>query len=367
MSHEASPTVIDASLFPRELLAALSEGRDVLTLRVAEHPKTRSTDAFGPPAPAFIDLTAKRNDVSLVIERDEESVAKVEVESRKLAWGKWGGTPFEKTALDVVAKTKSGRTFVVATLPPSDDAEATASRLATALIAFLGLGDEAPSPDETESASATQHLPRLTLSREGEHWVLRDKDVKGPARTARRFGMMAIVSVIPAATALVVLVREIAMPERNLGLVLGMLALVLVMSLSAVAFSAIARHAKAYTARTLPVAAFTDDRVVVSPWLSRDGRIDPRPEGRLGAAIRIAEVSAVGVVDAADGFSVRLETEHGPIDVVTLTERAEAEAAVGLVERCLASVASPQRKKTALMRAKSKRAQATVDRPRETE
>src|SRR5690606_11791420 len=90
--------------------------------------------------------------------------------------------------------------------------------------------------------------------------------------------------------------------------------IVAVFALGAFAFFHVARHALRYRAAGAPIVVFADDRVVVAPWVRRDGAIDRRPEGRFGAGVRIAEVRAVHVVPRKEGHAVSLDTEHGPID-----------------------------------------------------
>jgi hypothetical protein len=375
LPERVATSPIDGSVFPAELQAALATAPAELCLRglaldAEDRRHAESKDTFGPPAPSFTLLHLSHQRAALRTDDDSGlEIATVEVALTKLSWGKWGATPFQKTSSEVVLKTTNGKAFVLATFPPDDNADQ-ATAIARSVSDYVGLPHDgrAPAADVSPApAGKDAFLDRITLSREGEHWVLRDADTSRNRASVRTFARLAVVAGVAFMVCLYFFVRHLRAPERSLDVTLELGALVFVTSLATVAFAAISRHAAAYRASTVPLVGFTDDRVIVSPWLSRDGRIDTRPEGRLGAAIRIAEVSAVNVVPAEEQWAVRLETEHGAIDVVTLASRSEAEAVARVVERCLAAVASPHRKKTALMRAKSKRAQATMDRPFESE
>jgi hypothetical protein len=115
-----------------------------------------------------------------------------------------------------------------------------------------------------------------------------------------------------------------------------------------------ARFSYAYVATSTPLAWFADDRVVVAPWVSREGAIDTQPEGRYGAAIKIAEVERVVVDARGDEHTVKLETAHGPIDVLSST-RELCEHWAKAIEGVLPRVAAPHKKATAIMRARARR------------
>jgi hypothetical protein len=114
--------------------------------------------------------------------------------------------------------------------------------------------------------------------------------------------------------------------------------------LASFAMGMIAWHASRYRASSVPIAWLHDDRVVVAPWVSRAGAIARVPEGRFGAAIKIAELDCVEVQRRGDEHAVTLDGPHGPIDVLTTPHAAVASHWRDALERLLRRVAAPSRK-----------------------
>lgn len=135
-----------------------------------------------------------------------------------------------------------------------------------------------------------------------------------------------------------------------------------VFALGAFTFVHVARHALRYRAAGTPIAVFADDRVVVMPWVGRNGAIDPRPEGRFGAGVRIAEVRKVHVLERDGVPTVSLDTDHGEIDVAGGLGVGALEALRLAIEQAGAGVGAPRRK-SASARARERTRQAEAAPP----
>ena len=111
--------------------------------------------------------------------------------------------------------------------------------------------------------------------------------------------------------------------HRDVAIAFG--AVAALVTLTGYAFVGVGRFASRYSARSAPVLSFGVDRMIVAPWVGRDGAVDLRLEGRLGAAIPIGEVRAAYVRVDDDEAVVELETDHGPFDGVITSSRDVAE------------------------------------------
>lgn len=352
--------LVDAWLDPAGAAASLGKQTGPIRLR-AELPLAEGALPFGPePAQshvAVIDGPAKVSIASSPTDARTITIASVDVTARALPWGKLA-TPFERGVAEVALCAEDGARWIVAEVLSETEAEARAkvSTFARALAARLEVGaigaDEAPDapPAASDGFSGGRYRYRL----EADRWVLRDHEGRGPRATASRYLSIALVSgALALATWLVFGIELLGGASPSVLFLSGALALVL--SIAAFALAEVARYARAYTASSTALAWFADDRIVVSPWVARNGAIDLRPEGQVGAGMRVAEIKGLRRDKHEGAIALVLESEHGPFELIRATDPAEIEAYARSIEASLALVASPQKKKTALMRAREKR------------
>ena len=119
-----------------------------------------------------------------------------------------------------------------------------------------------------------------------------------------------------------------------------------------------ARFATKYAARSQALFWVASDHYVVAPWVARDGAVDVRREGRLGAAIKSKEYERVVVVPRKDGFSVDVDSAHGSMEVLNTDDEEQANRMAQLVERRLSAMDRPTRAATKKKKATPKAAAA---------
>jgi hypothetical protein len=368
------PPWVDGLSSPRALRAMIGRAPDAFRLRVGRTPRP-SAPPYGPlPDARYEDAQLDRGSPLIRIDDAEGRTAlRVACTVETFAWGE-GTAAFERSlarvwidvawpghARDPVEPEGSGEVRLLAAELLDADAEAArtgAERIATALRGYLGLED-AGAPAADAAADETDEVPpppegarRHALRFEGEHLVLRDLERAGPREGAGLYVGLALALGAAAAFTVKQLVDALE-GEPTTGRLLGLGALSAILVLASYAMASVARFSYAYAASSTPIAWFSDDRVVIAPWVSRDGAIDTQPEGRYGAAVKVAEIERVLVEPRGDGYAVKLETAHGPMDVLTTT-RALADHWASELERALVTVAAPQKKATALMRAKAR-------------
>jgi hypothetical protein len=333
-----------------EATVALIRSSDRVLLRLASRAASASSKPYG-PAPVHPELlhvergqpAAKRLDAG-----SSATIGEVRVDTRELAWGAWGGTAYKKLVGEVVVDV-DGEPRIAAVAFDADEERLRArlDRLADAIRELVS--------GEPKTQSAAAKLPagssaaRFALVAEDDYLVLRDYENVGPRAGIMRYALLCAVLLVLAGLAWTAFARELA-GAKNLSGLLGYAAVGFVLAAGALAMGEIARFASKYRATNAPLAWLYDDRVVVFPWVSRDGAIDTQPEGRLGAAIRIPEVDGVVVVEAGHASTVMLDTQHGPIDVFTTTDRALAAAYRAAFERALVSVAAPAKRPTGILK-----------------
>ncbi|MEO7329192.1 MAG: hypothetical protein ABI193_11480, partial [Minicystis sp.] len=194
--------------------------------------------------------------------------------------------------------------------------------VAEALARFLGVPftpPEAPIEGEPHPAPITPapsaaELARFALRSEGERFVLRDHGSLGPRETARR--NFIIGGLLSASAALAGFEAVTAYRSGNQGVTIAAGAAFALLALAGFAFLGVARFAARYGASSSPLATVGRDRLVILPWVSREGAVDRRPEGRLGAAIPLGEVRAPSVKSRGDLFAVEIDTDHGAMDAM---------------------------------------------------
>ncbi|HTJ83521.1 MAG TPA: hypothetical protein VL400_17495 [Polyangiaceae bacterium] len=349
---------LDATVDLDGVTKALDDG-ETLALRAAPLLDAPTEEGFGPEPKRSRVVVLERGTRAVTIDAVQKAVVAVRVSSRALAWGGWGGKAFERGAASVEIELDGGERLVVADVLGDDETSAKerAARLAEALEAALGPAgagatEGAGSAKNQAAAASRDAAPRFVLGMEGDLLVLRDFASTGPRNGAGRYRFLAIAALGLGAVAwwqFVVALRA----ASALSSLLGLAAVGVVLLVAAFAMNEIARFAAKYSADNEPLAWFSDDHVVVAPWVSRKGAVDLRPEGRYGAAIKIPEINAVVLRDHEGKHAVMLETEHGPIDVLYADDLATAKTWRGAVERALVSVAAPTKRAIPLVRARA--------------
>lgn len=325
---------------------------DEVDLRLAPIAGEAGAPPYGPEPVEPVLVHLRRGERTATTQGADTSrpIEAITLETKKLAWGGWGGAPFEKILATVEVRI-GGVSYLAAQSIGSDEARAprACAELSEALEAFCA-GAEAEH-DSTGDVDATSSpaARRFAFVLEGDYLVLRDFETRGP-----RQGMGTYVAISAACLVLSGLVwlgfaRELSGP-RVLSSLLGYAALGLVLALGALAMGEIARFASKYRGKGAPLAWFHDDRVVVAPWVSRTGAIDRQPAGQFGAAIRIPEIDDVCVKEDQGASVVWLDTQHGPIDVVTIQEPALAKLYREALVRALLAVAAPAKRPRGLLR-----------------
>jgi len=391
--------VVDATLDSDRAKTALSAGP--LWLRALPALGGPSGDGYGPAPrdPAWLRVAAGSAEVEIVVHAPSPSASKAravaaQVTATEVIWGT-AAAPTTKHIVQGAVKLEPGGDHVVVAAIAQDQAEAM-ERVASVmrpLAAALGLSlgsslaesatatPDTATPDTAAleggapSAKASDtprggrdeaqvqadrqaerhvgcELGRFSFGFEGDLWVLRDLAHPGPRASGWLWTLIALSS---GAGAVATLVSLATGPRAGAAwtATAAKAGVAAVFALGAFAFFHVARHALRYKAAGTPIAVFGDDRVVVMPWVRRDGAIDPKPEGRFGAGVRVAEIRKVHVLDRDGIPTVSLDTEHGEIDVAGgLGARALETIRVAL-EQAAASVGAPQRK-TAIMRARER-------------
>jgi len=317
----------------------------------------RALEPAGASAEAgYAPLPARDAELPLTRGASRDAIASIEIRTRTLGWS------FERAAGEIVVKTDGGaRELVVAQAIAASpkEAEADLAPLLDALTAYATNGETSTAEASAEAASkaAPGFAPRFRFALEGDAIVLRDAEDRGPRERVARYRGIALLLVVLGLLATIAVVDRIQSSAGALAIV-GAAIPPVVLLVGAFAMNEIARHASRYRAGSAPLASFADDRVVVAPWVSRDGAIDPKPEGRLGAAIACGEIGAVEVRPRDGAHAVTLDGLHGPMEVVLTRDASTAEALRIAIEGTIARVASPKRRMTALMRAAATREQA---------
>ncbi|MFT3770456.1 MAG: hypothetical protein QM820_33935 [Minicystis sp.] len=239
-----------------------------------------------------------------------------------------------------------------------------AARLAGAITAPL-VRDGEPFAAEIGAAPAPlgdalppADLARFALRSEGGRVIVRDWDSLGPRATAPRNTWIGAVLMVMAAACWFALWRALAGGSQNAAIGVGIAAALL--TLTGYAFLGVARFSAKYRAGSAPLAAVGADRFIVLPWVGRDGAVDARPEGRLGAAMPLVEVRASSAVPSAGGVAVRIDTDHGAMDVMICATAAAAEVWCKALDRAVDEARHPRAGATARQRARARQQAATA-------
>jgi hypothetical protein len=220
------------------------------------------------------------------------------------------------------------------------------------------LASEGAAPDPAGEDLAAADLARLALRSEGERMILRDLDNPGPRASAARNAWIGVALMLVAALGWTSLVRSLG-EGGSQGAAIASGIVGALFSLAGYAFLGVARFSARYHASSAPLVAVGRDRIIVLPWVSRDGAVDVRPEGRLGAAIPLHEVRAAHAKPREEGVAVEIDTDHGPIDAVVCASARAAELWAQALTRTIDEARHPQKGATARQRARQ-RAAATA-------
>lgn len=344
----ASATLISGAAPPKVRLRAVVRSKDA-------EPSTQSNEraVYGAvPCPtAEIEITRGSSTATLLGDGAVAAVDEVETRTRTLPWS------FDRAVANVVLVLAGGSEVTVAETTDLDEAAARAALepLREALSTYVGKTPrESDGPSVSELAAEPPDARRYSLRFEGNHLVLRDHVSRGPKERVARYRALALILVVLGLVGIVALIDRIS-NHAPVGAIIGVATVPTVLFIGAFAMSEVARHAAKYRATSAPLAWFADDRVVVEPWVSRDGAIDTTPEGRFGAAIACREIQKVAVHERAGLFAVTLEGLHGPIETLVTDSKEVARLIALKVEAAIEHVTSPKKRVTALMRAASAR------------
>lgn len=248
-------------------------------------------------------------------------------------------------------------------LAESPAREPSIEAIASALASALGVearraeaseqGDHA-ARDEASKALSPDAIARFAIRSEGDRVVVRDLGSIGPRADAPRNTVVGLALWIIAGGMFYGLILTLkggggTFPMAAFGVAAALF------FLAGVAFLGVARFASKYTARSSPLAVVSADRLVIAPWVARDGAVDARPEGRLGAAIPLGEVRASKVTPRDGGAAVIVDTDHGAIDVLVADRSDVARALSSAFDRVVSELRHPRTTATAKQRAKAKR------------
>ncbi len=323
---DADAKAYDAWLDPLALADALEAGEDRVLVRVGVELTTPEAGyASLPEDPVFLlvarDACVRVGAFSEPVRR--ETALKVVVDAVDEPCCASAKCTAHKRVHSVSLQLKDCASLLVCeSLEPKGAARAAAA-LARRLHVVLE-GAEAPKvANGTPTTPLSAHaLARWTLRREGELFVLRDHASHGPREAASREWLAAAALLVGGGAAW--FVASVAYRDQNHQSLAIAAAVAIVLTLAAWAMSRIAAHSGRYVARTEALFYAARNRFVVAPWLSRKGAVNPKPEGRYGAALRPDELVNIEVVPERDGFTLRANSSHGPIDIGTLESEAQA-------------------------------------------
>lgn len=343
-------TLVDGLLDPERAARVLRSANEV-ELRLAPVAGEDGAAGYGPAPVEPLTFRLRRGDRAATAKgaTTQEPVGEITLETAKLTWGGWGGAPFEKVLVTLVVCVGDRRLIAAQAIAADEDrARAACADVETALEDFLG-GAEV-SAGAAAPAALSSAAERFAFVLEGDYLVLRDYQAAGPREGIAKYALLSVACLVLSGLAWSAFARELS-GAHVLSSLLGLAALGLVLALAALAMGEIARFASKYRGKGAPLAWFHDDRIVVSPWVSREGAIGKEPMGQLGAAVRITEVDDVSLKEHDGTFIIWLDTQHGPIDVVTMPDRELAVLHQEAILRWLRAVAAPAKRPRGILRA----------------
>jgi hypothetical protein len=215
---------------------------------------------------------------------------------------------------------------------------------------------EGPAP--LEDAPAVAELGRFALRGEGERVVIRDWQSLGPRSSAARNGWIGGALLALAIGAWALLARAVSEGTHGEAVAAGIAGALL--TLAGYAFVGVARFSARYGAPCAAVVAVGRDQLIALPWVARDGGVDLRPEGRLGAAIGLGEVRGASAASRGEGFAVEIDTDHGRIDLLACSSAATARFWSKVIDRVVDEARHPRQGASAKQRAKERASSATA-------
>jgi thiol-disulfide isomerase/thioredoxin len=209
-------------------------------------------------------------------------------------------------------------------------AEALAERLGVSVeqrgVALEQRGVRRERPAEAGAAAGAPltaaALARWALRREGELFVVRDHASHGPREAAALELAGAAVMLAGGVGAFIAAAAAWSAGDYETLTITCVVAVVL--TLAAWATLNIGLHSRRYRAASEALLCAGSDRLVVAPWHSRSGAVGVKPEGRYGAALKLAELERLEVVAEPDGYTLRAHSSHGPFDIGTLESADQA-------------------------------------------
>ncbi len=345
------------AFFAPDSARALDRRAPSLTLRAyAPHGATIG-GGLGPTPTEALRVTFKEGSSAVTLDGEDHPISQLELTTRPLSWG------FSRVAgalLLHLAPRDGGdrRSLVLAetVAPTEEDVQRELEPLRLELAAYAGLDGAQPPTAAARVAVRRSGSERYGLRLEGDVLVLRDLASTGPKQNAGRYHALALACLALGLLGAVVFAARVS-SGASAGALAGVAVVPLVLFVGAFAMQQIASHASRYAAPSAPLATFADDGVVVAPWVSRQGAVDPTPDGRLGAAIACGEIHSVEVRQRDGVHAVTLDGLHGPIEVAVIDDPAVAAEVQRAVEAAVACAASPKKRVTALMRAATTREQ----------
>lgn len=361
---------IDPILDPGGACAALAAEASLL-LRL--HPELGAPALAGygptPVEPCWVTLTGGSADVTVAQQRGAEDQAArhlraegVDLEQRTEPCCLASSCKASRTHASAWLRLSEGPRLLLAEARSLDaGAVGRVSAIASAFAKWLGLpleatgsapeGGEIPSP--LAGSFTAGDLARYSMRSEGARVVLRDHASGGPRDTV---ASKRVIALIAGAIAIALWVEVVlsARIDPFGGRTLGVAAVAALLSLTAYAFYGVARFSKLYAAPSAPIVALGADRIIVLPWVGRDGAVDERPEGRLGAAIKLGELHDLIVKPVEERFTVEATTDHGPIDTISTPSQPLASLYAAALQARAAESAHPSKGASAKQRLRAK-------------
>lgn len=353
-------------------LDAVKDGGGLIVRAMREH--GAQADGFEPTPvdPVWIRIMRGAREVGTALYRGGDGMvrraARVEIDEREEGCCDASACERKRThvtvwiALEGAGKGGAEERILVSEERVAETAPEVSRGVAAKLAAFLGVplkrgGEDVTlvageAPEAMGEALDVVTLARVSMRTEGDRTVVRDWDSVGPRASATRNAWIGAVILVFAAGAWVMLARALGDPAQGSALGYGVTAALL--TLTGYTFVGVARFSAKYAAHSEPLIWIGRDRLVVQPWVSREGAVDSRPEGRLGAALPLAEVRLATSEPSAGSIAAQLDTDHGPYDVVICPDRAAAELWSAILNRAIDEARHPRAGATARQRARAK-------------
>jgi thioredoxin-like negative regulator of GroEL len=210
-----------------------------------------------------------------------------------------------------------------------------------ATIAEAEAGELAVAASDASAAKARGWPGPWALRTEGALHVLRDHASRGPREGTWFEVLLTVAMAIGAVASGHQAVQSWLGGSRGESAIFGLVALVL--AIATWATSHIARHSARFHASSAALLYVARDRLVMAPWMSRDGSVDVKPEGRYGAALPISDVRELYIVKRRERWILGCDSSHGPYDIGWLETQDQARAWKDALEGLLDAAAHTAR------------------------